>query len=56
MIKKYKVEIEVEVDPKAVKAVTGYSGGEVDYIESELGWARESFADLNILKITKIKT
>lgn len=53
MKKKFKVELEIEVDT-ATRKYKAISGGRfaIDYIIAELQWANQSF---EVLKVTKIK-
>ncbi len=53
MIKKFKVELEIEVNPETRK-YKAIAGGRfaIDYIIAELQWANQSF---EVLKVTKIK-
>jgi hypothetical protein len=47
MKRTFKIELAVEVD--------GHSNDAIEYIETELGWARQSFSQFKILHIEQIK-
>lgn len=67
MIRKFKVELEIEIDDlevdtlaeergiKPTEVLSDYQDDTQGYIEAELGWCRQSFEGFNVISIGEIK-